>query len=64
MPNRVSTARQGISIIYSFIFVWAAHILLGTQKRKELTKVKLHIDPNADLDDLIFEAGDGGPSDR
>lgn len=55
--------QQKISNIYSFIFQLFKHILLGMEK--EGCEIMWESDdPNADLDDLIFEEEDGQPSQR
>ncbi len=49
---------------FRFIFLLSTHILLRLQKKKGGTCMRQTNDPNADLDDLIFDEDAGGPSER
>ena len=49
---------------FRFIFLPSTHILLRLQKKKGGLSMRQTDDPNADLEDLIFDEDAGGPSER
>ncbi len=57
-PNFMEVSRK------SGTFFLPRRIYCPVGKRKDVTAMRESNDPNADLDDLIFEEGDGGPSER